>query len=241
MRIIRTIINWLLDPASTGHALAPSALLRYLQSKTLRPVGDTYYGATAEEYEAVRSGSSVWEREDEHLRDIIKKLAPLENVLDVPCGTGRFFGLYDEFKLNISGLDSSDDMLLIARQKLQELNQTGNGVLVRGSATSIPFPSKSFDLVVCTRFLRAIISLSDSRLVMKEIGRLTSRWAVVELEIRPPKLKRKIYPVDSIPMGNSLYQEEIETLVRQSGLEVVEILGPVKPGTGRFLLLLAAL
>ena len=63
-------------------------------------------------------------------------------VLDVGCGTGTNLGLYHKAGCRIFGIDSSPAMLKEAKKKLGDQAE-----LLLGSASEMPYPDESFDLV----------------------------------------------------------------------------------------------
>lgn len=70
-----------------------------------------------------------------------------ETILDLGCGTGSVLSLLLEQKPGICayGLDLSNEMLAIARQKLEEKAE-----LIQGDAEKLPYKDNSFDVVMCT-------------------------------------------------------------------------------------------
>ena len=64
-------------------------------------------------------------------------------VLDVGCGTGAQLVAYRRLGCRLFGLDSSPSMLDQARKQLG-----GSADLMLGDASSVPFPSTTFDLVL---------------------------------------------------------------------------------------------
>lgn len=65
-----------------------------------------------------------------------------ERLLDVGCGTGEHLVLFQNHGCDVTGLDSSAQMLAVARQKL------GHKVeLFSGKAEDLPFSDNEFDLV----------------------------------------------------------------------------------------------
>ena len=71
-----------------------------------------YYGPAAANYES-RKQNPKWHREHE----IVAGMLGTGPVLDVPCGTGRFFELYESRGVQYTGLDISGDMLKIAAKR----------------------------------------------------------------------------------------------------------------------------
>ena len=73
---------------------------------------DKYYGQVAKTYNN-RKNNPKWDAEHNAVADMLKT-GP---VLDVPCGTGRFFKLYRARGLEYLGADISQDMLDIAKRE----------------------------------------------------------------------------------------------------------------------------
>lgn len=69
-----------------------------------------------------------------------------ERVLDVGCGTGALLGqiLSEDPRRQVMGLDLSVNMLNQARRRLGDRAE-----LVQGDSEHLPFPDRSFDVVVC--------------------------------------------------------------------------------------------
>ncbi len=91
---------------------------------------------------------------------------PGERVLDVGCGTGALLGrlLSEAPRRQATGLDLSANMLDKARQRLGDRT-----VLVQGDSEHLPFPDRSFDVVVCCDSFH---HYPDPQAVLKEISRV---------------------------------------------------------------------
>lgn len=88
-------------------------------------------------------GSYVGSLERKLLVDIIKPEKG-ERLLDVGCGTGYFSLYFHRLGLKVTGLDSSEDMLDVARSKIEGKR----GIeFISGEATNLPSPDNSFDIV----------------------------------------------------------------------------------------------
>jgi ubiquinone/menaquinone biosynthesis C-methylase UbiE len=96
-------------------------------------------------------------------------------ILDVGTGTGRAALLLARGGANVTGVDASEEMLAVARQRAD-----AEGVPVRfltGDAHALNFPDRSFDVAVC---LRVIMHAPDWRRCIGELCRVAERLVVVD-------------------------------------------------------------
>ena len=66
-------------------------LKRERVSHKARKTGMRYFGNKALNYDTKRMGSVKWEGEDRKVREYLDSLPQKTSILDIPCGTGRFF------------------------------------------------------------------------------------------------------------------------------------------------------
>ncbi len=116
---------------------------------------------------------------------IVKHLNP-QYILDVATGTGDF--AIASLKLNprkIEGIDISEKMIEIGRQKIEKLGKTNTITLSKGDSENISFPDNSFDLITVAFGVRNFENLekglSEMLRVLKPGGR------VVILEFSKPR------------------------------------------------------
>lgn len=112
-------------------------------------------------------------------RKLVRLLAPGKpsSVLDVACGTGdlalEMVGLHPE---RIVGIDLSENMLEIGRQKIARWNLHHIITLQSGDAEHLPFPDDSFDAVTVAfgvrNFENLLTGLTEMRRVLRPGGRL---------------------------------------------------------------------
>jgi ubiquinone/menaquinone biosynthesis C-methylase UbiE len=126
---------------------------------------ERYVGPVAEEYESRRMGAQ-WGWENMMLASELDRHEP-RAVLDVPCGTGRFWPLYRHRGVHATGVDLSGDMLAQARRR-------GWADVARGSIFDLPFLAESFDLVVCFRLLNWM-TRDECVAALHELGRVSDR------------------------------------------------------------------
>lgn len=88
------------------------------------------------------------------LRSLSARLVPPEEgmkVLDVGCGTGAQLAIYQKGGCQVFGIDLSQPMLRVARTNL------GNqATLTMGDAVCMPYPERTFDLVISSLFIHQI-------------------------------------------------------------------------------------
>jgi ubiquinone/menaquinone biosynthesis C-methylase UbiE len=109
-----------------------------------------YYDRRAPEYDDWVFGTGLfasrhrpeWDDERQRLEETIAELPPVR-TLDVACGTGW---LTVHLRGDVVGLDASDSMLEIARERVP------GAEFVVGDALDLPFEDSSFDRVLTGHF-----------------------------------------------------------------------------------------
>lgn len=103
------------------------------------------------------------------------EILPNETVLDIACGTGEFERLLlNEYsKQKIVGVDISENMLAIAKQKCAAFPQVS---FHQASAENLPFADNTFDVIVSASsfhyFDNPIGVLTEMRRVLKPDGKV---------------------------------------------------------------------
>ena len=130
----------------------------------------TSYGYTPGYYAALtaeRERSTRWHRV--RLRNIVSLIRPTagERLLDLGCGIGNVAYEAARQGAQVIALDSSSEAVALTRELCRGLNVE----VTRAEASSVPFPPKTFDKVVCADFLEHL-TRSELRLVLRECGRV---------------------------------------------------------------------
>ncbi len=86
-------------------------------------------------------GRYVEEVENQLILDLLRPQAG-ESVLDVGCGTGNHLVLFRQLGLDVCGVDPSEPMLEVAREKLGKAAE-----LRLASAEDLPYEDNAFDIV----------------------------------------------------------------------------------------------
>jgi ubiquinone/menaquinone biosynthesis C-methylase UbiE len=98
-----------------------------------------------------------------------------DRILDIACGTGEFERLIinEHPAQQIVGIDISEEMLAVAQQKLYSYPNISFQV---GSASALPFPEQTFDVIVSANsfhyFDDPIIALAEIKRVLKPDGKV---------------------------------------------------------------------
>ena len=129
---------------------------KYLLNKTKED-----YNLIAEDFSRTRE--FIWE-EIRFLFD--NYLISGEKVLDLGCGNGRYFPLFEEKGVEYFGADNSKRLIDIAKKKHPD------GKFQEGDALSIPFPDNNFDKVYSIAVLHHIPSRELRMLMLKEVRRI---------------------------------------------------------------------
>jgi len=119
--------------------------------------------------------SHAWEQlteiESQRLNATVAHVpAGTEAILEIGCGDGRFSSMLPQARF--VGVDYSFSALQNFRAR--------NGLCAQGSAHALPFPSRSFDLVVCTEVLEHLPS-EIFRGTLDEINRVARRYVLISV------------------------------------------------------------
>jgi len=101
-------------------------------------------------------------------------LAPGQRVLDIGCGTGAFLRLAADRAAEPFGLDASEALLEIARERVPEAD------LRVGEMERLPYDDDSFDLV--TGF-NSLFFAADLGAALREAGRVAKPGAPVVIQV----------------------------------------------------------
>lgn len=145
-------------------------------SKIIR--GSEYRGAKAAKYDNVRKDKKKWKDEHDTIQLYMRDLKPGTKVLDVPVGTGRMLKFFDKCGFEVTGVDTSEDMLALAGKiKVKNVN------LAVGDATKLVYKDKSFDAVLCLRLLH-LVPEKAMQAIMKELTRVAKSLMIVTVQMR---------------------------------------------------------
>ena len=109
------------------------------------------------------------------------------SILDVGCGTGVHFEIYQRYRCDMYGIDPSRSMIDIARERLGDRVE-----LCLGDASEMPYEDRSFDLVIAMLALHEMNHSTRSSAIgeMKRVLKNSGRILLIDLHpgpIRPFK------------------------------------------------------
>lgn len=128
---------------------------QYLLNKTKQD-----YNQAALEFSKRRK--NVWPE----MEFLFSNLKAKDWVLDLGCGNGRLFELLKDRGAHYIGLDSSEELVVIAKKKYPQANWRV------GNALEMPFDDNYFDRVYAVAFLHHIPSKAFRQQVLQEISRV---------------------------------------------------------------------
>lgn len=103
-------------------------------------------------------------------------------ILDLPCGTGRIMHhLYHAGYKNITGADISDQMINVAKNKMQGSNIS----FIKTEAEHTEFPDDTFAAITSIRFMGHIPRNTRVE-ILREFNRVCDGPIIIEYSIRNP-------------------------------------------------------
>lgn len=115
-------------------------------------------------------------------KELLKLAAPNDNdsIIDLATGTGNLAILFKKHNktLKVTGVDFSQNMLTIAKEKCQKENLDINWTL--GDATQLDFPDKTFDIATISFGIRNVSSIEDCLKGMARIVKPDGKILILE-------------------------------------------------------------
>ena len=105
-------------------------------------------------------------------------------VLELGCGTGRVAIPVAKAGATVIGIDRSASMLARGRMKVKRARLTRRVQLIRGDIRHLPFPDKSFELVMAPYgILQSLLDEKLLSLTLKDVRRVITRRGIFGLEL----------------------------------------------------------
>lgn len=178
--------------------------------------------------DTLRSGEGqsreISRQERRAVEKALRATGDYRSLLDVGTGNGRWLATLTGRKTRlVAGVDSSRAELMTARASLPAEPSTAIA-LVCADAGALPFPSQSFDVVVCLG-LMPYVRRSGRYRALKEMRRVTGRWVIVQYAHREglglawQRFRRSIGLESRFPRNHVTF-EEMQGEFRRAGLGI---------------------
>lgn len=139
-------------------------------------------------------------------------------IVDVPCGSGRFFKIFSKARKLIM-VDYSENMLNAAKERF-EIGE--NVQMLQGEITNLPLESDIAELCFCMRLFHHMKTDEIRLNALKELARISNKYVALSFYNKNclryywrKMLGKKI-------RGNYITFDHIVGLAKQIGLEIVE-------------------
>ena len=123
------------------------------------------------------------------VKEVVSGQQPVVNVLDVACGTGDMCVELLKRGCTVTGVDLSEEMLVIAKVK----GERSKVKVEVADAENLPFEEESFDGVTCAFGVRNFVHLEKGLSEMLRVLKPGGRMVILELATPDSKLLRPFY------------------------------------------------
>jgi ubiquinone/menaquinone biosynthesis C-methylase UbiE len=141
----------------------------------------------AQTYNQSRQNERHWVQEDRFVGMYIQSRY-VEDLLDLPVGTGRFFKYYAGVR-RVTGVDISEAMLTKAKEQLALLPNNVSVCLQQNDVFALPFKDAAFDAVIVFRLFHLMPETSLDQAI-KELCRVCRKDVVAQTY---PPIKKSWY------------------------------------------------
>lgn len=141
-----------------------------------------------------------WGNTDIYLLDQIMKgrYQATDKILDAGCGDGRNMHWFLQHKMEITGIDQSEDAIQLLKANNSSLPQSRFNVSL---IENTPFPENNFDHIICSAVLHFASSTNHFKAMLKEIVRITRKRGSIFI-----RMAANICMEDKvIPLGDGVY------------------------------------
>lgn len=142
----------------------------------------------------------------------IQKTHP-ESILDIATGTGDLAIQYAECipAKRIVGLDLSEGMLSVARQKVKENPATEGIEFIKGDSENLPFPANSFDAISVSFGIRNFENLEKGLSEILRVLKPGGIFIILETSVPtrfPWKQGYHLYSKNLLPIVGKLFSKD---------------------------------
>ncbi|WP_158598468.1 ArsR/SmtB family transcription factor [Notoacmeibacter ruber] len=139
-----------------------------------------YFAANAEEWDRIRSLHAPDASVEQALKELIGD-RPVDTMLDIGTGTGRMITLFSPLFRRAVGIDTSREMLTIARSRLEEAGPVP-AQLRQASVFDLPVGPESVDLITIHQVLHYLDQPGRAVQQAAEALRPAGRMAIIDFQ-----------------------------------------------------------
>ena len=122
----------------------------------------------------------VHRREMHILEKFLGRITPESgNALDVPCGYGRFSGLFHKKGWSLVSCDYSLSMVRRARESGDGKERFKNWGVVADAKQGLPFTEDTFPILLCMRFWHHVHDPSERKTILGLFSGVNSGWVIL--------------------------------------------------------------
>ena len=160
----------------------------------------------AAQYEAIRYGNSLgrylWRREQMAIGAIVAHAGQASEVLDVPCGIGRWVPTLRRLRPEVI-VEADVSPAMLATSRARNIDESALP-LAQVDATTLPFSDNAFDLVFC-HALTKHLPISLQAQVLRELSRVSRRYVICSFSINAglPAIMRRLRRGPDLSLGVS--------------------------------------
>jgi len=119
-------------------------------------------------------------REQRMVQQLMKKHGLGGEIMDVPCGYGRFYNTLKEFG-NVHGADINHYSVEYYNQRV-----SSDPGAVEAGADKLPFDDNAFNGSFCFRLLQHMHEPEERIAILKELKRISKDWIIASLYLSSP-------------------------------------------------------
>ena len=170
------------------------------------------YNSIAEIYDKNYSGPS------DHINDLLNYIGKDSGILDLGCGAGNNAVYLSKLGYNVTGIDLSDSMLAIAK------NKKSNAKIIKGDVCELNFENNSCDCIISS-YIFCHLSRKDIEKCLTRIHDILTRDGILFIELFTGDLGEITIPE---PLNNALTMDfniipDIETLLVENNFRVIKV------------------
>lgn len=176
----------------------------------------------------------VHRRETRILERLLARIASAPgNVLDIPCGYGRFSSLLGKKGWQLTSCDYSFSMVKRARESGKESGPHKNWGVVADAKKGLPFKENTFPILLCMRFWHHVHDPAERRAILGFFSDITSGWVILSfykvnaLHRMQRRFRRKLKK--SSTRIKMIAEDEFYSEIAAAGFECLEV-APLFPG-----------